>query len=121
MRPPRVIGFIALLISILIAVGPANSASGASCASCPVAGVNPHDSTVLAPAQAKSTCSTGRGSNGYPIPDRECMTGAFDSTVPPSVFGSKKFTPSRVLKSGLSAATLQHKASESTAKSVYKW
>ncbi len=92
MRPPRAIGFIAIVFSMLIPVRPANSAGGASCASCPVAGVKSHDSTALAPVQAKSMCSTGRGSNGYPIPDPLCTPGAFNSTVPPSAFGSNKFT-----------------------------
>jgi len=62
------------------------------CKVCPVSAVKSHATNSLGEAQSGGTCSTGKGANGYPIPDPKCTPGAYNPTVTPEVFGSKKFT-----------------------------
>ncbi|HKD07096.1 MAG TPA: HNH endonuclease signature motif containing protein [Bryobacteraceae bacterium] len=82
------------LVAVAIAATAIQSAAlaGNLCQRCPVPGVDSHATTSLGTPKAGGPCATGRATNGYPLPDPSCTPGAFNPTVPASVFGAKKFS-----------------------------
>jgi hypothetical protein len=86
---------IALAILAGLAIHPQKTvlAKGGVCGTCPVSGVvSTATQSLGAGTPSGGTCSTGKGANGYPIPDPKCTPGAFNPTVTVARFGARGFT-----------------------------
>jgi len=82
-------------------------AQQATCPVCRIATVNGAATQPLGPSQHPQSCSTRPGYNGYPIPDPQCTPGAFNPTVPPAVFGDRRFS-TKCLRDCASAPAQKH-------------
>jgi hypothetical protein len=82
---------IALLSLLAFSLQPAPAPKQqASCANCPVAGVQAKASKPLGPSDTSHGCTTGTKS-GFPVPDPNCTPGAVNPTVTISVLKNHAF------------------------------
>lgn len=79
-------------IVLILATAGLAVAQQAVCPVCRITTVKGTATQPLGPTQHPQACATRPGANGYPIPDPQCTPGAFNPTVPPAVFGDKRFS-----------------------------